>query len=58
MSMPVVMHHESDPNLQIITYAMLDNQSNACFVSESIIKKNYHVGQKCDTQSTCKGSGD
>ena len=39
MIMPVVMHHESDPNLQITTYAMLDNQSNACFVSGSIIEK-------------------
>ena len=39
MIMQVVMHHESDLNLQITTYAMLDNQSNACFVSESIIEK-------------------
>ena len=51
ISMPVVMHHESDHNLQITTYAMLDNKSNACFVSESIIENITML------QSTCKGPG-
>ena len=34
--MPVIVYHKDKPNLQIKTYALLDDQSNACFVTDDI----------------------
>ena len=36
---PVVVYHESDPHVQMLTYALLDNQSNACFATDSIVDR-------------------
>ena len=38
MIVPVAVHHE-DTGIQVDTYAMLDNQSNACFMSEDLASK-------------------
>ena len=37
MIIPVVLNHNNNPDLQVITYALLDNQSDACFISEDIL---------------------
>ena len=37
MIIPVVLNHNNNPDLQVLTYALLDNQSDACFISEDIL---------------------
>jgi hypothetical protein len=34
---PVLLHHARDPNHSKIVYALLDGQSDACFVNESVL---------------------
>ncbi len=36
---PVVVHHKDNPNVQMRTYAALDNQSNACFISDDVVTR-------------------
>ena len=36
---PVMISHADNPNIQLKTYALLDNQSNSCFGSDNLIKK-------------------
>jgi len=36
---PVSIHHRDKPDIQMRTYAVLDNQSNACFISEDIVNR-------------------
>lgn len=33
---PVMVYQEEEPHKQLKTYAMLDNQSNSCFISDSL----------------------
>ena len=39
MIMPVIVHYIDDPGSQMLTYALLDNQSDACFIGEGLLKK-------------------
>ena len=39
MVMPLVLYHKDCPNKQIETYALLDNQSNACFISDTLLQE-------------------
>ena len=39
MIMPVTLHHVDDPRSEIVTYALLDNQSDACFIGEDLLQK-------------------
>ena len=32
----VILHHADSPNKQVETYAMLDGQSNSCFITNSL----------------------
>ena len=34
---PVWLHHEDDPNTKIMVYALLDDQSDACFVKQATV---------------------
>ena len=34
---PVWLHHEANPNRKIMVYALLDEQSDACFVKDSVL---------------------
>lgn len=36
MIVPVYVSHVDSPNREVLTYAMLDTQSDTCFVAESI----------------------
>lgn len=36
---PVWLSHEDNPHTRVLTYALLDDQSDACFVKETILKK-------------------
>ena len=36
---PVVIYHKEMPMKQVTTYALLDNQSNACFITEPLISQ-------------------
>jgi hypothetical protein len=39
MILPVIVHHSDDPDNEILTYALLDNQSDACFVGENLLQQ-------------------
>ena len=39
MILPVIVHHTDDPGNEILTYALLDNQSDACFVGENLLQQ-------------------
>ena len=39
MIVPVVIHHVDNPENKICTYALLDNQSNACFLTDSLLEE-------------------
>ena len=39
MIVPVILRNEMEPTQQVIVYAVLDPQSDACFASESTLKK-------------------
>lgn len=36
---PVWIHHRKDPRKKLLTYALLDEQSDACFVKEDLLGK-------------------
>ena len=36
---PVILHHEGDPSDNQIVYALLDDQSDACFITESTLNQ-------------------
>ena len=37
MIVSALVHHRAEPSQRKLAYAMLDNQSNACFVSQSLV---------------------
>ncbi len=39
MILPVIVHHNDDPDNEILTYALLDNQSDACFVGDNLLQQ-------------------
>ena len=39
MIVPVMLHHSQDPDSEVFTYALLDNQSDACFVAEGVLQQ-------------------
>ena len=39
MIVPIILYHKDHPENQVETYAMLDNQSNASFISKPILQK-------------------
>ena len=43
---PVWLHHEDDPNTEIIVYALLNEQTEACFVRQATIEKLGVSGQE------------
>ena len=45
MIVPVWLYHVSDPNKKIMVYALLDEQSDACFVSNSTVSALNIAGQ-------------
>ena len=36
--LPLLVHHQDDPSHQVPVYAMLDSQSDTCFISETILE--------------------
>ena len=36
---PVVIYHKDQPSKAVKTYALLDNQSNACFITDTLVKQ-------------------
>lgn len=36
---PVWLHHRNDTNNKLLTYALLDEQSDACFVKEDLLRR-------------------
>lgn len=44
MIVPVTLHHESCPERKAVTYALLDEQSDACFVTERLINEMHMQG--------------
>ena len=36
---PVWIHHRNNPNGKLLTYALLDEQSDACFVKEDLVRR-------------------
>ena len=39
MILPVVLHHKENPGIEVLTYALLDNQYDACFISEALLDR-------------------
>ena len=39
MILPVWIHHKNDPDRQVKAYAVLDDQSDTCFVTDGVIHK-------------------
>ena len=37
MILPVWIHHKSDPDRRVKVYAMLDDQSDTCFVTDDVM---------------------
>ena len=58
MIMPVILHHKSDASTQLVTYAMLDNQSNTCFISENLLSKLNPMTDKVNLEITTMLSKD
>lgn len=63
MILQVWIHHKNDPDRRVKVYAVLDNQSDTCFVTDDIIDKlavtgpviklelgTMHAIEKIDTQ--------
>ena len=56
MIVPVILRSEDDPNRQAIVYAVLDPQSDACFATETTLRKLGSKGEKITLQlSTMTG---
>ena len=36
---PVWIHHKNNANGRLLTYALLDEQSDACFVKEDLLRR-------------------
>ena len=43
---PVWLHHDDDPNTKIMVYALLDDQTDACFVKQATIERHGVSGQE------------
>ena len=39
MILPVWIHHKDDPDRRVKAYAVLDDQSDTCFVTDDVIHK-------------------
>ena len=56
MVVPVRLHHSQQPDNQLITYAVLDPQSDACFAKASVLESMGVVGEETNLElSTMAG---
>lgn len=52
MIVPVLLSHEDNPDLTVETYALLDNQSNACFIADATMKNLSVPGESVNLKLT------
>ena len=50
--LPVIVSHVDNPNEQIMTYALLDNMSDSCFIKTGIIRQFQADSEKTDLEIT------